>query len=358
MHDNIVERWSGNLHYYVKTKTASDVCFPRDVYDKLKRENIELSVTGISKYIRSQNIAYTPVLLTWDMTSHCNFNCPFCYIRNNNSSDKDVSFDEAKEVIDGLINAGLFEVYLSGGECLLLKDFLKIYKYLKQNGVFVTVFTNGSLIDDEILECWSDYPPTSVEITLYDDNYSSKTYQNILKLIDMDIFILPKFTLTNTNFHYLENVKKWTDEHNIALSIDANILNGIDKLHSGLKEKFSLSTEQKEIYVPNNSDGSEAIFGIKTGFSCKSKRGIIQISSDYTVSLCNKMKKRWNLRNVKIETALGELRELIKKYESKVLNGCAGCNKYKSCEMCYANATIIDGELYVPKGYCDKLNGL
>lgn len=354
MSGDLVERFSGNLRYYVNPKAASDIYFDKCTLDKLNEEKINLSVTGISNYLRNKNTFYSPVLLTWDMTSRCNFECPFCYIRDNNLK-REVEFDEAKKMIDGLVDVGLFEAYMSGGECLLVRDFLEIYKYFKQKGVFVTVFTNGSMIDDKVLDCWREYPPSSVEITLYDDNFESKPYCNILKLLDIGIFVLPKFTLTKTTLNYLEKVKKWTEKVGLSLSIDANIFDGLDSMHSGLKERYSIDNDKMPRYVSNKYYAGKNVFGKKTGFPCKSKKGIIQISPDFTLSLCNKMKKRWDLRKVDIEVAIEELRMLIKEYESVVIQGCAGCDRVKACEMCYANAELIDKCLYVPKGYCEKI---
>lgn len=342
------------MHYYVDPTTPSEIYFKQQTLQQLVDNECDLSITGISKYLRNNNLSYAPVLLTWDMTSRCNFACPFCYIRDN-SITREVRFEETIQVIDGLVEAGLFEVYLSGGECLLLDDFLKIYKYIKKKGVYVTIFTNASVISDEILSCWKDFPPSSVEITLYNDDYSSKPFCNILKLQKMGIHVLPKFTMTKTTFKYYKKVKQWTDEHNLFLSVDAELFDGKDDLHANIEEKYSISIAQKKKYTPNKFKSVEKASVIRTGFPCKSKHGIIQISPDFSISLCSKMKNRWDLRNVSIHTALKELEHLIKKYENAVLYGCNGCMYSQKCTMCYVNAEIVDNKLFVPKGYCENL---
>lgn len=354
MNRGLIERRSGGVHYYVDPSTPSDIYFEEDTLHKLNGDNCELSITELSRYIREHNTRYQPILLTWEMTSRCNFDCPFCYIRDN-TIETEVSFEDVKEVIDGLTEEGLFEVYLSGGECLLLNDFLKIYSYIKNKGVFVTVFTNGSLINDEILECWRKLPPSSVEITFYNDMTDSKPYCNLLKLREMGISILPKFTLTNTTVRYYENVKKWMEEHDFVLNVDATLYDGIDDLHSGIEKKYSISSEQREQYLSDSKVEYEPKTVVRTGLSCKSKKGIIHISPDFSISLCNKMKTRWDLRVVDVAAALGELRGVIKRYEDATLHGCNGCIYSRNCSMCLVSAEKIDGELYVPKGYCDSI---
>ena len=354
MNNNLVERRSGEIYYCVDISTPSDIYFKQETIQKLKDDKCEFAITELSRYIREHNTSYHPVLLTWEMTSKCNLSCPFCYIRDN-TLDREVSFEEAKEMIDCFASEGLFEVYLSGGECLLLKDFLKIYCYLKEKGVFVTVFTNGTRITDEVLECWKKLPPSSVEITFYNDDVSSAPFRNLVILRNMGINVLPKFTMTNTTIEYYETVNSWMTENGFSLNVDSTLYDGVDELHSGIEEKYSINKEQKKRYLSERkvTYGPEII--VRTGIGCKSKKGIIQISPDFSVSLCNKMKKRWNLREVKPDVALNELRQLITKYEHAVLHGCHGCVYSKKCEMCIVNADMIDGELYVPEGYCESI---
>ncbi len=351
---NLIERRINNFHYFVDPSTPSDIFFDNKILQWLTENDCDLSISSLSDYIKEHSPSYMPILLTWDMTSRCNFNCPFCYIRDNSIANE-VTFAEAKPVIDELVNNGLFEVYLSGGECTLLDDFVLIYKYLKLKGVFVTVFTNASLINDNILDCWRELPPSSVEITLYNDDLESAPFINIIKLHNMGIYVLPKFTLTKTTLKYFAKVSKWAKNNGFFLAVDTELFDGTDELHSNIAENYSLSVEQKKIYAPDRVNVTKSAVGVRKGFSCKSKKGTIQISPDFSISLCNKMKTRWDLRNCNVITALNELREIIKKYEDAPLYGCKGCAYTAKCSMCYANAEIFNGELHVPKGYCEDL---
>ena len=353
--ENLVSRQSCGIHYRVDPFTPSDIYFDQKTMKKIVADGCDMSITDISSYLRNLSDDYLPVLLTWDMTSKCNFTCPFCYIRDNSDNLRDVNFNEAKGVIDDLVEEGLFEVYLSGGECLLLADFIDIYRYFKQKGVFVTVFTNGSLIDDDIIQCWKELPPSSVEITLYSNDFNAKPFRIIEELVKMGIHVLPKFTLTNTTIGYLEDVKKWATERGMQISIDSELFDGIDEKHSDIVTKYSISYSQKMQYTPSKVFVPDGLVEKRMGFQCKSKRGIIQISPDFSVSLCNKMKIRWDLRRYRVKEALEKLRVLIKKYENAPIHGCGGCVYSKKCTMCFANAEIKDGELCVPIGYCEKL---
>ena len=96
-----------------------------------------------------------PLSLMWHMTRRCNFACPFCFIRDN-GFDGDPTFDSVLPLLERIVSLGLVRATLSGGECLLVKDFPSIYRYLKESGVLVTIFTNGSLIDEGVLNLFSE----------------------------------------------------------------------------------------------------------------------------------------------------------------------------------------------------------
>ena len=63
--------------------------------------------------------------------------------------------------------AGVLFLTLSGGEPLLRKDFADIYRYARELGLVVTVFTNGTRLTDAIADLFRELPPRKVEISLY-----------------------------------------------------------------------------------------------------------------------------------------------------------------------------------------------
>jgi len=80
---------------------------------------------------------------------------------------QELNFPEIVRIMDEIHEAGCLELALSGGEPLTRKDFLDIYTYAKQKGFLVTVFTNGTLVTERIVECWTQYPPAMIEISFH-----------------------------------------------------------------------------------------------------------------------------------------------------------------------------------------------
>lgn len=353
--DPVVKRTSCGVHYEVDPTASSDIYLDDDTLDEIERGGYELSIKGVSLFLRQRHPAHSPVCLSWDLTSRCNLSCPFCYIRDN-SIAREVTLAEAKPVIDHLVDRGLFEAHLAGGECLLVDDFLPIYEYLKARGVFLTIFTNGILIDDAVLASWAALPPSSVEVTFYDSDFSSAPFQNVLRLRDMGIHVETKFTLTQTTFpHYLA-VKRWAEEQGFELLVDTELIDGGDEHHQGLAGRFGLSPEQKAELLPDRfprKPSSEV--GYKTGFPCIARFGTVHVAPDFSVALCDAMTQRWDLRGADLETALGEISQLVATYTDQRLIGCGGCTDAARCNLCFARAVIGPEGLAVPEGHCAQM---
>lgn len=76
--------------------------------------------------------------------------------------------------------AGGLWLLLTGGEILLRRDFEPIYRHAKRAGFIVTLFTNGLGLSDRIADFLADYPPFSIEMTLY--GASEETYWKVTQM--------------------------------------------------------------------------------------------------------------------------------------------------------------------------------
>jgi radical SAM protein with 4Fe4S-binding SPASM domain len=79
----------------------------------------------------------------------------------------EMSTDQILSCLDQVAEAGCLSLLFSGGEPLLRRDFPTIYERAKKKGFLVSVFTNGTLIDESILDLFDDLPPQGVEISVY-----------------------------------------------------------------------------------------------------------------------------------------------------------------------------------------------
>ncbi|MFW5794486.1 MAG: radical SAM protein [Bacillota bacterium] len=120
----------------------------------------------------------TNVLLTaeFEITSSCNFSCEMCYAKKR---DSQLTTKQWFDIFDMAYDNGMLFALLTGGEIFNRPDFIKIYNYLYDLGVKITLFTNGSKLNDRILEALKKRPPEMITITLY--GYDKKSYQDFTK---------------------------------------------------------------------------------------------------------------------------------------------------------------------------------
>ena len=123
----------------------------------------------------------TPLSGGMDLTDRCNLNCIHCYIhspegRRAHKGDP-LPTTRILSILDELAELGCLFFLITGGEPLLHPDFARIYRHAKRCGLMVTVFTNGTLVDEATVELFSEYPPRAVEITVY--GATQATYEEI-----------------------------------------------------------------------------------------------------------------------------------------------------------------------------------
>lgn len=119
-----------------------------------------------------------PLAGSFELTSRCTLNCKMCYIHRCCSDktaiaeEKDTRFwiDLATKARD----AGMLILLLTGGEPLLRSDFDEIYTECKKLGMLISVNTNATLLDEDKIRLFTEYPPQKINITLYGS--SPETY--------------------------------------------------------------------------------------------------------------------------------------------------------------------------------------
>ena len=110
---------------------------------------------------------------TIELTRRCNFSCIHCYNLSHNSQP-DLPTKKLLELIDSLTEMECLYLVFTGGEPLIHKDFRTIWSHAYKKGLLLTLFTNGYLLDKDLVAFLKKYPPYDIEITMY--GFSSRTY--------------------------------------------------------------------------------------------------------------------------------------------------------------------------------------
>ena len=213
---------------------------------------------------------HQPYVATFELLPNCNFECIHCYLGVHRQESKMLSTEAVKHILNELQRAGVLQLALTGGECTLRKDLPEIYKYAKKLGFIVTIFTNASNITDELLDVFKEYPPFSVEISLY--GASKETYlrvtkrdafdrvmNNIEKLHTNGIRFSLKTPLIKQNADDEEALECIAKHYGLDLRIGFAMSPTIDK--ELYPEEYAIDLEKRFLHEINNA------IGIDTGLT-------------------------------------------------------------------------------------------
>lgn len=133
----------------------------------------------LSTYLHSKGRRLgLPIAGNFELTARCNFHCPMCYVHMTDeqvrASGRELSAGQWLEIARSARDQGMIFALLTGGEPLMRKDFFEIYKGMKALGLLVSINSNGSLLQGEILEQFMQDPPIRFNISLYGG--SNETY--------------------------------------------------------------------------------------------------------------------------------------------------------------------------------------
>ena len=105
-----------------------------------------------------------PLLVNWSLSVCCNFSCKHCYSRLEKYSE--LSTEENKEIVKKLVSSKIYFANFGGGEPFLRKDIFDIAFFARENGLHISVSTNGFLIDEEITSKIKESRISKIEISL------------------------------------------------------------------------------------------------------------------------------------------------------------------------------------------------
>ena len=132
-----------------------------------KPEEHQYALNVFQNYLHENGMYY---MFHLDLTNRCNEKCIHCYHPfEQYDYSSELTLNEVKSLIDTVYDLGVFMITLSGGECLLRKDFFEILSYISEKGMMVNIFTNGLLLTEENVQKLKNYRVKLVSISLYGD---------------------------------------------------------------------------------------------------------------------------------------------------------------------------------------------
>ena len=174
-----------------------------------------------------------PVSGSFELTPRCSLNCKMCYIRMTPEQMKplgtELSLSQWVSIAKQARDRGLTFLLLTGGEPFLRKDIFDLLRELNSMGIVVDINSNGTLIDEAVVEKLLQTPPSKINITLY--GASRETYEalcgdggafdRVVRAIDLlrtaGILVCLNATLTPENAHEIEELNDFALSRGLVL---------------------------------------------------------------------------------------------------------------------------------------------
>ncbi len=193
-----------------------------------------------------RKVEHLRVPLTGELaiTHRCNLRCVHCYIGSEkNGSERtqqELNTSRFISILDEITEAGCLFLVITGGEPLLRDDFKEIYRHAKMKGLLVTLFTNGTLMTDEILAVLDDLPPFAVEISIY--GATATTYEKVTGvqgsfrkcmsgiegLLERKINLRLKTVLMTLNIDEFSGMEALAAQYGVKFRVDAGVFPRLD----------------------------------------------------------------------------------------------------------------------------------
>lgn len=309
----------------------------------------------------------------FEITQKCNFRCVHCYLQNGGYKDY-LSITEIKVILDKLARKGVLFLYLTGGEVLSRPDFAEIWLYAKRLGFVLEILTNGSLITEDLLKLFDEYPPATLSISVY--GASEKSYQavtqtkgqysrvinNLKKLREHNLHFDIKFIGMRENYTDFYKIKNLAEELSVEFSHSFELFpafgDGSDNLSHMLSVDEILNFEQSYEEARNtweaNSGESNFFSSMEERgefiplFACESGTTTCIVDAEGYLLPCNKLRvKKFNLLRDDFDKAWDAYAE-IKKIPAPSNFKCLKCKNISVCNPCPAQNYLATGYYEVP----------
>jgi radical SAM protein with 4Fe4S-binding SPASM domain len=296
-----------------------------------------------------------------EITSRCNERCVHCYIPHQNKLH-DMEKFLFYNVLDQCREMNVLNLTLSGGEPMRHPHFIDFLRKLKQYDFTVTILSNLTMLNNEILAVIKEQHSFNVQTSLYSMNSEIhdsitqlpgsffKTRDAIHRLIDNDIPLHINCPAMKQNKDCYIDVLEWAHDHKVKAATDYIMMARCDHTDSNLNNRLSIEdvgkvisgiiardeNYQREVTRPDfgvidqRDRSNDQICGVCISKICMVENGNVHPCPGWYNYLCGNVRET-SLKDIWDNSSkVKYLRELRRKDIPK----CLDCSDRGFCAMC------------------------
>lgn len=298
-----------------------------------------------------------------EITKYCNERCIHCYIphENKNIQMNSQSFytilDQCKEL------GTIVDIKISGGECMSHPEFKKLIKYVKDKGFYLTILTNLTLLDDEIVTILKSGLQSEVQVSLFSLNKEIHdkittingsldiTLKNLDKLYNANIPVSLTTQVLELNKESITELYEFASKNKFKMLCDYIIIAKEDCNTENLKYRVNdlsiysdickMRIQKDKKYLESQLDAIKAPLKSKKSYLCNAGMNSVQIATELDVHACPGWSlKIGDLNNSLLKDIWSNSKELkkIRKIKLADFKKCVKCNNRNICNICMAQA--------------------
>lgn len=313
-----------------------------------------------------------PFAVTFETTYACNEKCIHCYMDRSLPA---LRLFEIERILDEIAYEGCLFVSFTGGEFFVRKDSLKIIEHANKLHLVVDILSNGTLINQNIVETLAGYSVRRVQISLYGatpeihDSITClqgsfrKTLEGIELLKEADVKVEIAFPLMQQNFHERYAIKQLADSMDCLIS-PSHI---ITARNNGSQDTFPLRLNGRQFKEFLGDKKLSSLYAGRKPFQdhqfyfefsdlleaapCYSGFNSCAITPSGKVVPCNQL--LYEVGDLKVDSfseiwhGSSQL-QYLRNLKLRDLKKCAGCELLSFCTRCPGLALLEGGDLLGP----------
>ncbi len=312
---------------------------------------------------------------TFELTPLCNMNCKMCYIRMTKEQMEQKGRERtAEEWLDLARQAkemGMLFLLLTGGEPFLYKDFWPLYEELKKMGLIISINSNGTMLNGEIIEKLIKNPPFKINITIYggsDETYAdlcrcpdgyTRATQAVRRLREAGVFVKINGSITPHNCKDIERGFEFAKEMQTPCQMGSYMFpptrrddvttERFSAEEAGIYQakidrmRFSPEDFQNTVADIKRCEAEGSKLDIPEKFRCRAGRSGFWVTWKGEMTGCGMMEKFYEHPfEDGFEACWKRLNKTIS--EQTVLTACSDCPDRDICKVCPAMALAETGD--------------
>jgi len=229
----------------------------------MKQKLIEPRLT---EYLhRKASRTKTPISGTFELSPLCNMDCKMCYIKMSKEKQESIARLRTKEewieLAQKAKEKGMLFLLLTGGEPFLVKDFKELYIELHKMGFCISINSNGTMIDEDVIEWLKHYPPMRINMTLYgasDETYerlcnNPKGFTQVTKALSLlkenNIQVKLNCSVTPYNKDDLKQMMDFAEEHDLVIQATSYMFPPLRKDETKIGQNDRFNAEDAALYA-------------------------------------------------------------------------------------------------------------